>query len=516
MRQVIVLIGIISIYFLFVYNLFPIGIVGEVAASWTKTPLVIQETTPLTTTVLDSFGPFTLRSTRPILSLGSIPIAANIYTSAIPDWPSAILFSIFKSAEVSLLWPSFFGAFFLITVFWLLKSHLNLFHRFLIIGLLGSDWIFLFYKKALGGTETLLQLSWLLCIVALFQFQKKEDGSQLLGWGIGLGIFAKVTFILNLLPIAVAWILIRPTRYSLLSILKPILLCLFFPILTLILFWDIDIIVRSHDFLSLQWERIVSVLSMSPSPARENSWNIVLWMLDPLPFFEFAYQTPIQTKHWLLKGIGWIVALVILFSNRKDIRLQMITILLFSQVIILGLIAKDLHHLAMATPLFAIWLAMLTQHLSTKKTILFMLFWLVGNIQILSKSSSTIASVQTPSFTKVNQLNLVALLEKNSVRQLMTMDYEVYGVLEALAPTIEVTHTWAAISHERVAALPYLLKQSVGGHLLLLKSSSRMIYNLYPSENQLEYQARILGLKINLIENWNEKMSLYQVTLNEF
>ena len=44
MRQVIVLIGIISVYFLLVYNLFPIGIVGEVAASWAQTPQVIQET----------------------------------------------------------------------------------------------------------------------------------------------------------------------------------------------------------------------------------------------------------------------------------------------------------------------------------------------------------------------------------------------------------------------------------------------------------------------------------------
>ena len=191
MRQIIFLSGIVFFFILLVHNLFPIGIVGEVAAAWVQ-PDVIQQSNPVQSSALETKGPFTIRSTRPLISIGPLPISTNIYTSGIPDWPAAILFSLTSSATSVLYLNTFLGILLLLSIFFLLRDHLSSLHRYLILLLLCGDWMFLFYKKALGGTEILLQFSFVLCIAALLNFHSEKDASRQLGWGIGLG---KILFV---------------------------------------------------------------------------------------------------------------------------------------------------------------------------------------------------------------------------------------------------------------------------------------------------------------------------------
>ena len=79
------------------------------------------------------------------------------------------------------------------------------------------------------------------------------------------------------------------------------------------------------------------------------------------------------------------------------------------------------------------------------------------------------------------------------------MDYEVYGVLETRMPWLSVTHMWPKISTERWDALPEILEDNKGAHLLVLKASIPMIYNLQPSEQRLQSVGKEVGVSIERV-----------------
>jgi hypothetical protein len=203
-----------------------------------------------------------------------------------------------------------------------------------------------------------------------------------------------------------------------------------------------------------------------------------------------------------------------LFWRKRNSKILMILgVITLAQILILSFIAKDLHHLAMATPSFYLLLVFLWKEnidLGWKLSICILPF-LGGNVQVLLDSSRHLSAVKTPSFSVESQQKIATLLQKNQVQTLLTMDYEIYGVLEVLSPEISVTHSWGAISHERMKALPQLLQESKGGHLLVLRSSSGMIYNLRPSTKSLEQLAKPLGLNIELVDTWTNRLWLYSV-----
>ena len=117
----------------------------------------------------------------------------------------------------------------------------------------------------------------------------------------------------------------------------------------------------------------------------------------------------------------------------------------------------------------------------------------------LIHTDDLLKTVKIPTFTAEAQKNLLKNLSSAKVNRLVTMDYEIYGVIEALNPDLAVTHSWAAISHERQSALPNILSYSVNKHLIILEASHPMIYNLHPSEQQLKMEAAKLGLNVSTI-----------------
>ena len=105
----------------------------------------------------------------------------------------------------------------------------------------------------------------------------------------------------------------------------------------------------------------------------------------------------------------------------------------------------------------------------------------------LTDAPKIINAVETPTFSEMHQQALEDLITQNYyIQQLITMDYEVYGVLEARMPWLPVTHMWPQISTERWNALPNILRENKGAHLVVLSSSMPMIYNLQPSEQRLQ------------------------------
>ena len=115
-----------------------------------------------------------------------------------------------------------------------------------------------------------------------------------------------------------------------------------------------------------------------------------------------------------------------------------------------------------------------------------------------------------PTFSRSSQQALKNALAQHRVSTLITMDYEVMGLLDQ---EFEVQHGWGAISHERRAALPFLIAAATGGHLLVLKSSAALIYNLQPSERELMLQAQLVGVELTELERWEgDSLRLYAVS----
>ena len=101
-------------------------------------------------------------------------------------------------------------------------------------------------------------------------------------------------------------------------------------------------------------------------------------------------------------------------------------------------------------------------------------------------------------------------LQTNQVEKLITMDYEIYGVIEMLDPQIDVIHAWGAISHEGYDSLPKILQKAKGGHLIVCESSMPMIYNLHPPLSLLRSIEQKLSITINIIDEW-DGVILYEV-----
>ena len=265
---------------------------------------------------------------------------------------------------------------------------------------------------------------------------------------------------------------------------------------------QVDIPVRSHDFWTLQWERILSALSGSNTSVREQNLNVWAWLFDPLQFFTKAYGVEAIAWHGWGKVLVYLGALFAGWKVRSNIQWQRLTWGLFTTVILLTLIAKDLHHLAIATPLLGLWLVYTFEQVSWKAPPLLVMggLWFGTQIWTLTDAPKIINAVETPTFSEMRQQALEDLITQNYyIQRLITMDYEVYGVLEARMPWLPVTHMWPQISTERWNALPNILRENKGAHLVVLSSSMPMIYNLQPSEQRLQSVGKEVGVSIERV-----------------
>ena len=68
------------------------------------------------------------------------------------------------------------------------------------------------------------------------------------------------------------------------------------------------------------------------------------------------------------------------------------------------------------------------------------------------------------------------------------------------------------VQKDRRKVIPAVLQQAKGGHLIVVQSSTPMIYNLRPNLQQLQAQADLLGLTVVEVDKWEqEKVVLFQV-----
>jgi hypothetical protein len=512
----------IALVFYFVLSLgfiTEMGIVGEVAWSWMvgqPGPVeIIGENT-------HQWGPFIGGYTRPIerLQIGelSLPLAINSYTGGLADWPSRMLAACGATLQTTMIAHTMLAALLIILTHRFLRIHGSKIAASASVILISTDWIFVFFHRVLGGTEVLLQACSLLCLWAVWsrRWAGGRHGLTALALGVGLGLMAKLTFVLTLIALALTALFMRWDKPRLHPPLPDrvwiLVLAVVVPLVPLLITWThhylaMPINIPSHDYPGLQLDRVWATLSGEARPARESVSALVSYFGDSSSFLSAAWGAEAPKPFSPLRLLGWILVIGgsgIAWKDRHGSPRLALTrfcsMFLVLQVSLIWLVARDLHHLAVTTPTLMILAGLSLEHIAGMVTppksmarwvwvSLLVLPWVVSGVQSIQMTDDVLLSIERPTVSKKGQTELVTLLQKNNVRKVVTMDYESAGSLDLLLPNVQFSHAWVRIAQKRTDVLPALISQACGHHMLVITQAPSWIYNLKPRESDLEQAA---------------------------
>jgi hypothetical protein len=300
--------------------------------------------------------------------------------------------------------------------------------------------------------------------------------------------------------------------------------------------------IQSHDFLSLQLERSFSGLSGlftgDRAPAREVPSSLLWFLGDPLAWLDQAYGgTHQHVPVWprivggciLIGGssLEWLRPR----EDRSGALLRIFSLFVPLQLLLIWLANRDLHHLAQATPMLAIWFGLAgTRLLATGvnprnplrgvAALTLALPLMIPGALALRHTDSAVESGRIPHFQAQGQEALADMLRRNQVHTLRASDYDLYGMLEIQVPEIRVLHGWGAASHaaNRTQAFADFLRLSTGHHLLLVRPSAPMRYNLSPTTSRLRKAQELCGCTLLLADSLSDAEGqwawLYRVQLS--
>jgi hypothetical protein len=529
------------------------GVVGEVALAWTWGPppavAVDLAADPIQWSGPDRqphaghrLGPLRASQTRPLerVQLGAAwwPLAVNSYTGGVADWPARLVHGLTGSAGAVVLLHVLLGAGLLALMAWWLRQAGLREAPGVALLVLATDWSFVFFRRVLGGTELLLLLAGLLLLVGLWSWRwQGRDRSVLLGVALGLGLLAKATFLPTALAFFLATWLTRgdgaPRKLPRLRWLRigalALLLCapLWIALLHRLALPD-DPGLYSHDGLAMQgarWSHGLKGLlgGGGASAAREMPASLAYFFLEPLRWFAPALGArPVSWGWAAARLLGWGVALwgaALAWRGRRTeppgtdphaAMLRWLSLAAPLQLALLWLANRDLHHLAQAAPTLALWVGLALERVAARFTragtaprfalaVGLALPLMVAGFVSGVRTGSVIDSVPAPAITERGQRALEALLEEHGVRRLWTSDYDLYGVFELRQPQLELAHAWGAVSLQRRAVLPDLLRAARGAHYLAVKPAAVRIYDLAPSDAELGRAAREAGVELVLV-----------------
>lgn len=499
-----------------------VGLVGEVVADWAlpHPPTVYARLDPPTTGAPEARGPFVALQSRPteriVVGAYEIPLTVNAYTGAMADWPARM-----ARAAVSPGAPSPAGiAAGRVTIVALGALLLYLTHRFLrfhgtgasadaVALLLATDWSFVFYKKVLGGTEILLQAAALLVLWALWSRRWKGGvhGTVAIAIGIGLGLAAKATFAATLVAFGVTAMVMRWDRAALrppapVSALRlagiPLLLCAPLVLAFAHHHWIVDeVAIVSHDTLAVQAARWGQA-----SPDREAAANLWAFLGSPLAWFHGALgaaEVPAFSALRLLGGAVTLLGVGLEWRRRTTspsaALLRFLSIAAPLQLGLLFAANHDLHHLAQATPTLCLLAALAADRVASgltpprsplraALTVALVAPLAVAGVRALADTDSVLATLPGSTFTEAGQSALVDLIRRSGATEVVTSDYEVYGMIDARMPEVRFLHTWGAMSRpDRNPA--QVLRLARGRWYLSLRPTAPMIYDWHPNTPSL-------------------------------
>ena len=515
-----------------------VGVVGEVDGTWALAhpPKVLVGWVDGTAFWADGSqsGPLVASQVRPLERLDlwgiQLPLAVNHYTGGLADWPARASFALSGSLRLVQALHVVLGGLLLVLMHRFLRFHGTDIAAAVAALVLASDWNFVFYRKVLGGTEILLQAAGLLVLWAIWsrRWAGGRHGGLAIAVGIGLGFLAKVTFLPTLLALALVTLATRSDRPAIRPPfpLKPFQMVAIVVLLTspLWISWihhlgafSDSLHLRSHDYLGLQTSRAWQGLFES-GPSRESAASLWSFFSSPFPWFEGAYQTqphegapPWRTMALVVPLAGSLLAWRDTAESKPRALLRFMSLFVPLQVLLIWLSNKDLHHLAQAAVPMAIWIGLATDRLCAAFTpprsprralfrLLFCLPWLSAGSQSLRGTDAAVNSSPIHTFTKSGQAELKTWIRAHSVSQLWASDYDLSGMLDIHLPDLALSHAWGDVSRRGREALPDLLEAARGGHYLTVRPSAPMIYNLRPSQDELQALGTELGLRVELVD----------------
>jgi hypothetical protein len=253
----------------------------------------------------------------------------------------------------------------------------------------------------------------------------------------------------------------------------------------------------SHDYPAVQWSRVTRWISGGHGGARESLAAVGSFFGNPLAFFGPAYGATTPSPFSPIRLLGWIFVLRGALSGGRVVRI-LGAFLVLSTVAML-VVAREMHHLAMLTPALALWAALSLDALAKEsdfRAVVVSSPLVVANALALAGTSRVLATVHPPTFTTSDQAALVSLLRDNGVQRVVVSDYASYGVLDVLAPDIEVQHVWAYTSWRGTPGLPNVLRLAAGAYFLVVESEAPLRYDLHPTLATLEDKARFAGVGV--------------------
>ena len=510
------------------------GIVGEVAWSWMDGRASVHHPPTVQT---HTWGPLTASSTRPMetITIGEfqLPLMLNTYTGAIADWPARILAALGTGYETTMVFHWALGGLFVFLIHRFLRIHGSGIAASAAALILCCDWVFVFFRRTLGGTEILLQAAALLCLWALWsrRWAGGRHGLAAFTLGVALGLSAKFTFLLSLGALALTAFILRWDK----PLLRPplpdlwgiIVLSLLIPSIPLGVGWihhamaDIAAL-PSHDFFGFQMQRVWDTLTGVNHAPRESSAALLAWILNPLSFLSTAWQADVyQGISWprvlgfILVSAGCWVAWKNPDRTPRIALTRFCSLFLVLQVFLIWLVARDLHHLAIATPTLAIvaglsidlLAAEFTPHKSLRRALwvtLGCLPWAWAGISAISQTDDALATIPRPTVSKTGQSGIAQLIQSNDVRTLITLDYESAGALDILAPNVRFIHGWTSITQQRENALEGLLFDAEGSHVLVSPNAPPWRYNLTPQASDLDEAAARAGVALEVVDRLHD------------
>ncbi len=541
-------IGAVLAYFLLAYGTVnAVGLVGEVAIGWAlPTPPTVLVALDPPVSGVEAEGFVRAARTRPterlVVGSAQLPLAINAYTGGVADWPARAARAITGSLAAGVATHVALGAVLLLLAHRFLAFHGTHIAAGAAAWVLATDWCFVFYRKVLGGTEILLQAAALLVVWALWSRRWKggTHGTVAIAIGVGLGLAAKATFVATLVAYGIAVLVTQwdhpnlkpPSRVHPGKLLLIPALCVA-PLVLANVHQALSTlpVIASHDMLGLQFSRLWHGWT-GPAPAREGLVNLLYFLGNPVAFFAPAYGAeavpPVSALRVL--GFGFTTAGVLLewrspARSASGALLRFLSIAVPLQIVLVSVANRDLHHLAQISVPLALLVGLaadrLAATLAPPRSILrgvaagvFVMPFLVAGVRHLADTDRVVNTVRAPSFTEAGQADLVALLRTHGVTRLVACDYELYGMLEARAPEIAVTHAWGA--RARGEADPEaVLRLASNGWFLAVRASAPMVYNWSPDEKKVAAAARTAGVLATPVARLSEGTSswatLYRV-----
>lgn len=531
-----------------------VGVVGEVALGWMRGPPVEVAVEFDAPPVEHAIGPLRARQTRPIerLQLGSVhlPLAINSYTGGLPDWPARAVHAATHSTRQVWALHLTYGALLLAGLFHFLRKHAGLAAATAATMVLGSRWDFVFYRSVLGGTEAVLVGATLGMVWALWhrRWRGGPGGVAAIALAVGIGLHAKLTFVLVAAAIAAAATILRSDRPAMgpPAPARPlrVLAAVMAPLVPLVVAnvhqrCIPDPTIHSHDHVQLQLDRVFRALQGDSGPSRESLDNVVYWLGDPVGFLGRAYGVEdVPAAPWALVALGWAVlgvGVLMVWRQRhptpREALLRFGSILIPLGVGLILVVARDLHHLATLSVVVAMVAGLAADQVagrwapprSNRRVLAALVLvspWVASGAIQLAQTDPVVQQVQVPTFRADGQAALAALLRDSGARQVWVSDYESMGALELALddgpPGLH--HVWGVASRragnrELQKSFPAdLLRAAVGDHLLRVRASAPMIYNFRTRGRQLDSVANESGVRLVEVGRLaDEQAVLYRV-----